>query len=281
MKEQIQQLISEGRTEDALALLAQQTNDALLLQARYNGGKKQYNMGLIDFTEWSRVQAQINYAALEMAESANKSTAAHTPAPPNPAGGGQPSVSAPSANNAKKVFISYNHRDKEMADRVKDYLVQHGIEVSIDREKMEAGHSISDFIKSNIRSNGYILSMVSEHSLKSGWVGMESTASLFAEWIADKHFIPVALDDKWSSNEFYIDALRYINDTVKLKEKEMREVKKLGGRTTHMEVQKERLLDLKANLSQILDKLHSVLTLPISGDNFEANMGVVLAAIQK
>ncbi len=282
MKEQIQQLISEGRTEEALALLAQHSSDALLLQARYNAGKKQYNMGLIEFGEWSRVQAQINYAALEMAESAAKKTGVtqnyDAPSPRDFGGGSQ---LADSSNGNKKVFISYNHRDKEMADRVKDFLVEHGIEVSIDREKMEAGQSISDFIKSNIRSNGYILSMVSEHSLKSGWVGMESTASLFAEWIADKHFIPVALDDKWSSNEFYIDALRYINDTVKQKEKEMREVKKLGGRTTHIEVQKERLLDLKANLSQILDKLHSVLTLPISGDNFDDNMGAVLAAIQK
>ena len=47
MKEQIQQLIADGRTEEALALLAQHSSGALLLQARYNNGKKQYNMGLI------------------------------------------------------------------------------------------------------------------------------------------------------------------------------------------------------------------------------------------
>ena len=40
MKEQIQQLIADGRTEEALALLAQHSSDALLLQARYNNGKK-------------------------------------------------------------------------------------------------------------------------------------------------------------------------------------------------------------------------------------------------
>lgn len=282
MKEQIQQLISEGRTEDALALLAQQTTDALLLQARYNAGKKQYNMGLIDFTEWSRVQAQINFATLEMAESEDKKSArSQVPAAPqNPAGGNQPSAPEP-VKDTKKVFISYNHRDKDMADRVKDFLVQHGIDVSIDREKMEAGQSISDFIKSNIRSNGYILSMVSENSLKSGWVGMESTASLFAEWIADKHFIPVALDDKWSSNEFYIEALRFISDSIKQKEKEKREAAKLRGRTTHIESQIKRLEDLRDNLSQILDKLQNVLTLPISGDHFDENMKAVLAAIQK
>ena len=60
MLEQIQQLIADGSTEEALALLAQQSSDALLLQARYNAGKKQYNMGLIEFSEWQRTQAQID-----------------------------------------------------------------------------------------------------------------------------------------------------------------------------------------------------------------------------
>ena len=67
MKEYIQQLIAEGRTADALDYLVMHNRDAILLQARYNQAKKQQNMGLIDFGEWSRVQNQVNYAALEMA----------------------------------------------------------------------------------------------------------------------------------------------------------------------------------------------------------------------
>jgi hypothetical protein len=69
IKAQIQELISLGKTEEALELLEQLTNDAILLQSRFNGAKKQYGMGLIDFSEWSRIQAQINYAALEMMNS--------------------------------------------------------------------------------------------------------------------------------------------------------------------------------------------------------------------
>lgn len=67
MREEIRQLIAEGRTEDALALLVKHNSDAVLLQARYNQAKKQQKMGMIDFGEWSRVQSQVNYAALEMA----------------------------------------------------------------------------------------------------------------------------------------------------------------------------------------------------------------------
>ncbi len=278
IKAQIQELISLGKTEEALELLEQLTTDAVLLQSRYNGAKRQYSMGMIDFSEWSRTQAQINYAALEMMNSVK-------------GGGGKkpesPTIKdpeSPSGNNSgdnKKVFISYNHKDKTMADRVKTYLEQGGLQVTIDREKMEPGQSISDFIKANIRSNGYILSLVSENSLKSGWVGMESTASLFAEWIADKHFIPLALDDSWHRAGFYIETLKYINENVKAREKEAREAKKLGGRTTHIETQIERLLDLRANLSVILERLQNVLTVPINDDVFNDSMGDVLNLIQR
>lgn len=71
MREQVQQLISQGRTEEALTLLAKHNGDAVLLQARYNQAKKQKNMGMLDFSEWSKVQAQVTYAALEMAGQIN------------------------------------------------------------------------------------------------------------------------------------------------------------------------------------------------------------------
>lgn len=77
MREEIQQLIAEGRTEEALALLVQHNSDVVLLQARYNQAKKQQNMGIIDFKEWSRVQSQVNYAALEMAGNVRISNSVH------------------------------------------------------------------------------------------------------------------------------------------------------------------------------------------------------------
>ena len=65
----IQHLIASGQTEEALSHLAKVYPDTILLQARWNQGRKQYNMGLIDNGEWIRIQAQINYAALELAGS--------------------------------------------------------------------------------------------------------------------------------------------------------------------------------------------------------------------
>jgi hypothetical protein len=89
----IQELISLGKTEEALEQLEHLTSDAILLQARYNGAKKQYSMGLIEFSEWSRIQAQINYSALEMVNTlrlAPPPPSAPTPSPSAPPGPEKP-----------------------------------------------------------------------------------------------------------------------------------------------------------------------------------------------
>lgn len=67
MKQEIQRLIASGRTKDALQILVANHPDSLLLQAQYNNGEKQFNLGLIDFGEWGRIQARMNFAALEIA----------------------------------------------------------------------------------------------------------------------------------------------------------------------------------------------------------------------
>jgi hypothetical protein len=66
MKDQLQKLVAHGNVEDAINLLMWIDSDAVRFQARYNSGKKQYNMGLIDFGEWQSIQNQINFAILEM-----------------------------------------------------------------------------------------------------------------------------------------------------------------------------------------------------------------------
>lgn len=67
MKEKIKLLISSGETKEALKLLATQHDTGLILQAQFNNGEKQFNLGVIDFAEWGRIQSRVNFAALELA----------------------------------------------------------------------------------------------------------------------------------------------------------------------------------------------------------------------
>jgi hypothetical protein len=293
MKEQILQLISEGRTEDALALLAQVDGNAVLLQGRYNAGKRQYNMGTIEYGEWGRIQAQVNNAVIEMAGSikggATSTGTGH--------GGGQKGTgdgnvhtntghggsSTGSSSGAKqlKAFISYNHGDSEYAQQVKGFLAQNNVDVIIDEEDMPAGMSIMEFIQESIKNCDAVVSIVSSKSLNSGWVGQESVASMYAVWLADKKFIPIKLDDVVFDSKFQIAALKALKGKIASTEADIAEIKSLGRSARNLEDDCNRYYDLLKNLDTILQRLKSVLMVDITGNNFDPSMRKVLDRIHQ
>lgn len=63
----VQTLIGKGRLEDALSLMVDLRIDgAINLQSRFNVGKREFSLGMINFGDWARVQAQITNSALEL-----------------------------------------------------------------------------------------------------------------------------------------------------------------------------------------------------------------------
>jgi len=288
MKEQILQLISEGRTEEALALLAQFDGNAVLLQGRYNAGKRQYNMGTIEYGEWSRIQAQVNNAVIEMAGSIKTGTGSGAGTSTTGTGHGGAHSGAhtggsgtPGAANQHKVFISYNHGDSEYAQRVKNFLAQSNVDVIIDEEDMPAGMSIMEFIQQSIKNCDAVVSIVSSKSLNSGWVGQESVASMYAVWLADKKFIPVKLDDVAFDIDFQITAQETILQKIQDLETKIGKLRQLGGDSRAFDDDRNRLFELKNNLGQIIQRLKSVLMVDITGNNFDPSMRKVLERIQK
>ena len=269
MREQIQQLISNGQTEEALALLASVNGDAVLLQAQYNQGKKQYSMGLIDFSDWSRVQARINYAAIEMAGNTKvNSTTQH-------------SSNNGASRGTKKVFISYNHEDSIVARQACTYLENAGLDVILDQDDMSAGRSIMEFIQDSIKKADVVVSIVSSKSLQSGWVGQESVASMYAVWLADKKFIPVKLDNVAFDIDFQIAATESLTQKIKDLKAKIGRLEELEGDARGPREDLARMTELKSNLGKIIQRFTSVLMLDISGQLFEPNMKKVLTSIQE
>ncbi len=86
---QVKALISQGRIEEALEILNAHYPDATLLLNRLRTAQRERNLGIITFDEWTRTQAQISKAALDLLGS----TAFPPPAPP-----AEPPT-APSASN--------------------------------------------------------------------------------------------------------------------------------------------------------------------------------------
>ena len=267
MKEKIQELIATSKTEEALELLKNCTDEALLLMARFSGLKRQYNMGMISFEDWTRTQNQINYAALELADEC-KEDAGNTGNPPVKPG--KQSVSA---------FFSYNHKDSSEMERVKGWLESNGVEVTVDVQDMRAGEDIESFIRSAFDKSRFVLSMVSQNSLMSGWVSKEFNTALVLNNRTSK-WIPVSLDKSVFDRKFYEDANERIDRELEDLKKTMIEHLKDDYDTRPLHAQLNRLKDLKSNLGYTTESLQRVLIVDIAGPSFDQGMKKVLDSMK-
>ena len=264
MKEKIQQLVAAGKTEEALELLRNCTDEAVLLMGRYTGTKRQYNMGLIDFGEWQRVQNQVNYAALELAGNCKE-------------GATQPAVVTDSRKTS--AFISYNHRDSLAMQAVRNYLERNGVDVMVDQQDMRAGEEIESFINRAFDNNRFVLSIVSENSLRSGWVSVELNTAVVLNNRTSK-WIPLSLDKSVFDHDFYLRATAEIEKEYEKRSAEMIDALQKKISIIHMQEEMARLEKLKANLGNTLAELRRVLIVDISGTFFDLGMGKVLETMK-
>lgn len=291
MKEQIEQLIGEGRLEEALTLLVELNSDAILLKARFNGGKKNFGLGLIDFKEWQMIQSNVAAAALDIVAKPKYKTGKAVDDSmiglSNTGDGNSKGVLSGGLKGTgdgaspRKVFLSYSRLDLDIVLRIRDFLEAKGLEVLIDEDDLPPGMSIMEFIQQSIKSADAVLSVVSAKSLASGWVGQESVATMYAVWLADKKFIPVRLDNVAFDIDFQIAAQESILLKLKDLENKIKRLRKLGGDSRAFDDDRNRLTELKNNLGIIIQRLKSVNLIEINGLNFEPNMDKVLAEIQK
>lgn len=95
-----------------------------------------------------------------------------------------------------RVFISHNHRDKPVARRVAEALLQDGHEVWLDEWEMVPGDSLIAKISEAIVDAAYLVVLLSADSVASGWVTRELETAL-ARQINGKDIkvVPCLLDD--------------------------------------------------------------------------------------
>ena len=182
--------------------------------------------------------------------------------------------------SAPKVFISYNHADSEVADKLKAALEAHHIYVHIDKAVMEAGADIQSFIESSIRETDVTLSLVSNNSLLSAWVAMESINTFYNERLQDgRKFIACYLDDDFFQLDYRLRATRRINAKIDEIEKLMSEYAVERIDSTDLNSQKTRLYAMRNNLGAILDRLRSSLCLDIREARFEESVTKIVKAL--
>ncbi len=101
-----------------------------------------------------------------------------------------------------KIFISYNHKDKDIAIKVQQYLENAGFTVIRDEEAMRSGEEIRKFIYRALREAGVVLSLISVNSLRSAWVSFETIVTEHGEKLLDTWWIPAYLDKDFFDRSF-------------------------------------------------------------------------------
>lgn len=184
--------------------------------------------------------------------------------------------------SAKRVFISYNHGDSQVAEKLKSAIEAKGIRVTIDNVDMRAGASIQEFIESSIRDADVTLSIVSNRSLLSAWVALESITAFYNEKLrSDKKFIACYLDNEFFDIGYRLNATEQIEAEIerinilipKYLDKQF-DTKDLAG-------QRDRLVNLRNGLGNILERLKDSLTLDIRDPEFDKSLARIIQAIEE
>ncbi|MFQ5628945.1 MAG: toll/interleukin-1 receptor domain-containing protein [bacterium] len=183
--------------------------------------------------------------------------------------------------DASSVFISYNHNDKEVALKLKTVLEENSIQVRIDREAMQAGEDIKGFIEDSIRETDVTLSVVSNQSLLSAWVAMETINTFYHEkFNSDKKFIACYIDDDFFRTDFLLEAI----DKIDVRITEIDEMisryneKKLD--TVDLNDEKTRLFELRNSLGKFLKRLRNTLCLDIRENMFGVSVEKIVSSIK-
>lgn len=272
----IRQLIASDKIEKAIdelegyfedkddELITQLINHkAILIKSRRDG-----RQGLISNGEENRIRTRIRISVLEMlSEIENLKNEMIRDCKEN--------VNLPS------VFISYNHGDGIIANQLKSALQENGILVKIDSETMKPGEKIKDFIENSIKETDVTLSIVSNKSLLSAWVSMETILTFYyTKFTSNKKFIACYIDDDFFQPGFHLEATKKIDARIDEIDKLISEYIQNKIDTISLNNEKTRLYHLRNNLGDILLGLKDSLSLDIREDKFEESVKKIISMIK-
>lgn len=180
----------------------------------------------------------------------------------------------------KKVFISYNHKDKKIADSIKLELEKVGIGVTIDSQDMIAGDDIKRFIEESIKNTDVTLSLVSPNSLMSAWVSMESTQTFYAQKIIGKKFIAAFIEGTFFKRDYADKVLNKIDKEINSIKKAINIRLEKNRNITDLQTELERYNDLNYNLPKIIQRLKDSLSVNIANGNFETGIAKIIQSVK-
>ncbi len=179
--------------------------------------------------------------------------------------------------NQISVFISYNYKDKDLANRIKEDLEENDINVIIDSENMTLEENLKMFTERSIKESDVILALISQNSLISVWGGMENIFALTGEKKSNNNkFIALYEGDSFFSKAFLRESILKVRMKKQEIEDEITESMREKIAIEHLQEEYNRYQKLENNLANIVNRLRNSLCIDISKDNFKIGMQKVV-----
>lgn len=160
------------------------------------------------------------------------------------------------ADDRKRVFISYNHKDSGIVDSLRRLIEQENIGIIIDTEYLRFGDSIKDFIGRSVKESDYTLAVISNNSLSSPWVIHEALETFMHEHMHGKtKYIPLVIDNSFYEDKFHIRAVERVDQGIYDLVNDISELSKKGVATTVLDMKKNQLIKLRNKLGTVLGRL--------------------------
>jgi hypothetical protein len=281
IRKKIERLVATDKLEAALSelsdLLANADADLRSELIQHEGtlsrATRDRRRGLIETAQAEQTRNRVGYALLEILLAWSRD---QTPDPVPPADDDPPTKNTPT------VFISYSRTDVAVAERIKSALESRGIRVRIDSKDIRPGEDIESFIRRVIGETEVVLSLVSERSLLSPWVGMESFHTLYDEALrGGRKLISCYLDESFLDIGFRLAATRQIDAKIAEIDALLPTYAQQHMDTSDLNRQKSRLFDLRNNLGRILDRLRNSLCLDLREPMWDRSLPQLIAAIEE
>ena len=190
----------------------------------------------------------------------------------------RPSLKATSKIKAT-VFISYNHSDEQIADRLKFDLERLGIIVIIDKDN-PIGFEIPKFINESIQKADFIIQLISRNFLTSPWVAHESMKAFSSAEITHKTVLPCEIDESLKDETFRENAMGMFDEKIRKISNSIRERLDRDEGIEDLEPQRRRLRELKNNYDSIIAQFRNKNRGDLRGNNYDTGFQKLVESIK-
>ncbi len=262
------------------------SSTAILLSGRFHAMQRQHNMGLLAASEYNMQTNRIIHSLLGAIEGMENSAENGTDNPPTTSSPTNEKSSSPLPTSTPpdrpKVFISYTHKDQEVALRLKSKLEAADIEITMDVDNLDIGEGIAKYAKEAVKSSHVTISIVSTDSLRSSWVAYETLQTFMHEQVnGSSKFFPCYVDADFFKPHFLPDMVEYILKEIDERVVNRDRLTKMGIDASHLNSQISRLHKLKNNASEVLMRLTDNFSLDIGESAFSDNVPKLIEAIKQ